>query len=59
VTIEVYDLLGRTCGTPVDGLFAAGRHTVSVSAAGLAAGTYLYVMRTGARVMSRTLVVEK
>jgi hypothetical protein len=55
----VYDMLGSKVSTPADAAYGAGRHTATFSAAGLAAGTYLYVMRTGTRVMSRTLVVEK
>lgn len=47
VRIMVYDLLGRLVAAPVDGIIAAGHHSVPFNASSLAAGTYLCVMRAG------------
>ncbi len=47
VRIMVYDLLGRLVAAPVDGIVAAGHHSVPFNASSLAAGTYLCVMRAG------------
>jgi hypothetical protein len=42
VTITVYNAMGQMVGTISNDLFAAGQHTVSWDAAGLASGTYMY-----------------
>ena len=43
VRVEVYDLRGRRVAVLHDGLLSASEHRFEVEAAGLAAGTYLYV----------------
>lgn len=47
VRLTVYDLLGREVTTLVDGMQAAGIHTVTFNAAGLSSGTYLYRLNAG------------
>lgn len=42
VTITVYTVMGQRVGTISSEMFAAGQHTVSWDAAGLASGTYMY-----------------
>ena len=42
VTMVVYDMLGRSVRTLIDGTVAAGRNEVVFDAAGLPTGTYLY-----------------
>ncbi len=45
-TLRVYDLLGKEVGTPVDEMLPAGEYRATLSAAGLAAGTYVYRLET-------------
>ena len=46
VTITVYTVMGQKVGTISNKMFAAGQHTVSWDAAGLASGTYMYKLGT-------------
>lgn len=59
VTLAVYDLLGRRVASLVDGVMAAGNHTASLDAAGLASGMYVYRLAAGGQVASRTMVLVK
>jgi hypothetical protein len=59
VSVEVFDLLGRSVARLVDGTLPAGFHQVSWDASGAGSGTYLVRMRTGSKVMSRTVVLVK
>ena len=47
VRLEVFDLLGRTVDTLVDGLLSAGSHDVTFDAADLPSGTYMVLLTTG------------
>jgi hypothetical protein len=58
-TLTVHNLLGETVATLVDGPVAAGRHTVTFDATGLASGVYLYTLEAAGRSESRKLVVLK
>ncbi len=42
VSITVYTVMGQKVGTISNEMFAAGQHTVTWDAAGLASGTYMY-----------------
>ena len=46
VSITVYTVMGQKVGTVSNDIFAAGQHTVSWDAAGLASGTYIYRLST-------------
>jgi hypothetical protein len=59
VTLKVYDALGREVATLVDGFVPAGNHQVTLDAASLASGMYVYRMTTGTFTESRKLVVMK
>lgn len=57
--LTVHTLLGETVATLVNGPVAAGRHTVTLDASGLASGVYLYTLEAAGRSESRKLVVLK
>ncbi len=42
VALRIYDLLGRAVATPVDQIFGAGNHQVTIDMRTLATGTYMY-----------------
>ena len=55
VRLAVYDLLGREVRVLVDGTQPAGSYRVAFDGAGLASGTYLYVLKTANGVASRVM----
>jgi hypothetical protein len=59
VTLEVFDLLGRTVATPVEGLRSAGIHTIVFDGAALCTGTFFYRLTTPDRVETRRMVLLK
>ena len=58
-TLTVYDVLGREVRVLVDGMQAAGRYSVLFDGAGLAGGTYLYVLRTEQHVSVKKMTLLK
>ncbi len=46
VSVVVYDLLGREVARLVDGVQAAGQHSVTFNASNLASGVYIYSLTT-------------
>ncbi len=59
VRIHVYDLLGRRVATLVDRTIAAGWHQVTWNASAYANGTYVYIIESEERRISRSLVFLK
>jgi len=59
VTIEVFSANGQRVATINEGMRQAGTHQVAFDATDLASGTYLYQLRAGDRVMSRTMTLVK
>ena len=59
VTIEVFDLLGRSVRTLVDGVVAAGDYTVEFDSANLPSGVYLYRLTAGERVDTKKMLLLK
>ncbi len=59
VILEVMDVAGRTVAVVVDQRMPAGRHEVVWAATGLPSGTYVYRLRAGDFVRSRTFVLLK
>jgi photosystem II stability/assembly factor-like uncharacterized protein len=59
VELKIYDLLGRTIATLVNGVQTVGTHTVTFDAKGLASGVYLYTMKAGDFKSTRSLVLVK
>jgi hypothetical protein len=59
VKLEVYNMLGEKVMTVLDATRAAGYHIVTVDAAALSAGVYLYRLSAGEKVMTRKMLFVK
>jgi hypothetical protein len=59
VTLKVYDMLGREVATLVDGVQAPSNYRVSFEANNLPSGTYMYQLRAGSQVITRTMTLLK
>ncbi|MDB5034009.1 MAG: endonuclease/exonuclease/phosphatase [Chlorobi bacterium] len=58
-TAMLVDLTGRTIATLADGVMDAGEHHVWLNGAGLAGGSYLCVLRSGGRQVSRVIHLRR
>ncbi len=59
VRFEVYTLLGQHVATLVEGIQDAGDHEVRFDAGDLASGAYLYRLRAGASVLTRSMLLVR
>lgn len=60
VSLEVYDLLGKSVATLIDKqAYAAGEHAVQFKARDLPTGIYFYQLRAGSFVQTRKLTIIK
>lgn len=59
VTVRVYDLLGRTVATLVDGVQPASTYRVTFDGSDLASGVYIYQMQADGQVISKTMTLLK
>ncbi len=59
VKLVIFDMLGRTVATLVDGKVGIGTHTVSWNASGLNSGVYFYRYETGYSSETKKLVLIK
>ena len=59
VTLEVFDLLGRSVSVLVNESIAAGEYTVEFDAADLPSGMYLYRLTAGTNVETRKMMLMK
>ena len=59
VSIEVFDILGRSITKLVNGTLPAGYHQVNWDASGLGSGSYLVRLVSGNVVQTRTIVLIK
>jgi len=59
VRLTVYNVLGQTVSTLVDGRCEAGRHVVSWDASAMASGVYFYRLRADAYTESRKMLLMK
>jgi hypothetical protein len=59
VLLAVIDRLGRVVATPVDASLSAGRYRVRFDATELPSGVYTYMLQSGARVLTRRMIVMK
>jgi hypothetical protein len=59
VRLTVYDMLGREVAVLVDDVRPAGRHAVSLDAARLASGIYLYRLEAGTTTFTRKMTLIK
>jgi photosystem II stability/assembly factor-like uncharacterized protein len=57
VALRVLNTLGQTVGTPVNALQDAGTYRVDFNAGYLPVGQYIYELRTGTTVISRTMTI--
>jgi hypothetical protein len=57
VKLEVFDLLGRSVTTLVDGLAEAGDHSIQFNATRLASGVYFYRLTAPEQVLSRKMML--
>jgi hypothetical protein len=58
-TLEVFDVLGRRVRTLVDGMLPAGEHRVTLDAASLPSGTYIYRLQAVEFTQSRKMLLLK
>lgn len=59
VTLEVFDLLGRSVAVLASGSMDAGQYTVRFEGAGLSSGMYLYRLQAGDQVSIRKMILLK
>lgn len=59
VRLTVYDALGRTIRTLLDGDVSAGRHQIHFDAGALPSGLYIYHLNTGSFDQSRVMLLTK
>ena len=59
ITLEVFDLLGRSVDVLVDGVVTAGDYTMQFDAAELPSGMYLYRLTSGNQATTRKMVLLK
>jgi hypothetical protein len=59
VRLSVFDVLGREVAVLVEGAQPAGRHAVTWSAGALPSGLYVYRLKAGAFVETRTMMLAK
>ena len=59
ITLQIYDMTGREVETLMDQTMSAGRHQSTWDATNWAAGLYIYRLRAGDVVLSRTLIFLK
>lgn len=59
VTIQIFDMLGRTIATLVDGPIEPGDHMVSWNATGFPSGVYFCRLRTDTHQMNRKLLLVR
>lgn len=59
IELKVFDMLGREMMTLASGRKSAGEHTLTFNAAGLASGTYIYILRAGGQVMAKKMLLVK
>lgn len=58
-SLRIFDLLGREIAVLVDGVQAAGSHSVSFDASSLASGVYVYQLHADGHVVTRKMVLLK
>jgi len=59
MTLRIYDALGYTVHTLVDGHMAAGSHRVAVTAEFMPSGVYFYRMEAGTFIQTRKVLLLK
>jgi hypothetical protein len=59
ISLAVYDLIGRSVMTLVDGLYEAGTHSVRLYAGSLCSGMYLFQLKSKTLTLSRKMILMR
>jgi Secretion system C-terminal sorting domain/Photosynthesis system II assembly factor YCF48 len=59
VTLKIYNMLGQSVMTLIDGVETAGEHYTTFNASNLPSGTYFYTMKSGDFTETRSMVLVK
>jgi hypothetical protein len=59
VSLNVYNVLGQRVATLVDGVVPAGRQAVNFNASELPSGIYLYMLRSGDKSETKTMILVR
>lgn len=59
VSLKVYDILGKEAATLVNGNLTSGIYTVNFDASKLASGVYIYTLKAGRFIQTRTMILNK
>jgi hypothetical protein len=59
VTLKVYNMLGQEVASLVNGYQAANSYNVNFNASNLSSGIYLYELRSGSNVITKSMVLMK
>lgn len=59
IKLSVYDILGNEVSTLVDDFQKAGSYSVRFNASDLSSGIYIYKLQTGAKILTRKMIVLK
>ena len=59
VLLKVYNILGKTVTTLIDGYMASGKHEVEFNASGLASGVYIFCMQSEEKIIMHTALLMK
>ncbi len=59
VSLEVFDILGRSVSTLVNGVLSSGEYTIQFDAANLPSGMYLYRLSAGDKVSTKKMLLMK
>jgi hypothetical protein len=59
VSLNVYNVLGQRVATLVDGMVPAGRQAVNFNASELPSGIYLYMLRSGDKSETKTMILVR
>lgn len=59
VSLKVYDILGREAATLVNSNLTSGIYTVNFDASKLASGVYIYTLKAGKFIQTRTMILNK
>jgi uncharacterized delta-60 repeat protein len=59
ISLKVYDMLGNTVTTLVDGKVSKGKHSVTFDGTGLSSGIYFYKLFAGNYIQSKKMILIK
>ncbi len=59
VQLDIFNIQGQRVQSVLNGIHSAGSHTVTVNAANLSSGLYVYRLTTPTQVLSKTMMIVK